>query len=311
VDETALRRILLFGGAGFVGGNLAAVALRGGWSVCVADQAAGLGLDGVDERKVDVSAPDSVDEVIGDFSPSAVVNMAAIASIDAAERDQELARKVNVEGARNVAQSCARRNLRHIFFSSDAVYSGSADAYSEQDTPDPVNYYGRTKAAAERAVLSTHRGAVIVRLSLVLGFPVVRGNSFLASLQGKLAAGHTVPCPLDEVRTPVDVITLSECVLELAQREVAGVFHIGGTESINRYDLAVMLARKMGLEEAGLVPFGPEARVVGRAPRHKNGVLSVAKAQRLLRTEMLDLDATIDRALRERITDERSARDSA
>lgn len=292
-----MRQLVLFGGAGFVGGNLAAIAVRRGWRVCVADLSVGFDNGGVEQQRVDITSTDEVDAVIGEHSPCAVVNMAAIANIDLAERERDLAWSVNVEGARNVAESCAERNLRCVLFSSDAVYNGRDKTYTEGDEPAPVNFYGKTKAAAEAAVLAAHPDAVVLRLSLVLGFPVVRGNSFLASLQAKLEAGQEVPCPVDELRTPVDVLTLSECVLELAEGRLAGVFHIGATASIDRYSLSKRLARRMGFGERLIVPLPVGEVRPGRAPRHKNGVLSVKKAQRLLSTEMPDLEHTIDRAL--------------
>ena len=297
-----MRKILLFGGGGFVGGNLAHVAMREGWNVCVADQTQELVSDAVGWRIVDITSEDAVDSVITDENPDAVVNVAAIANIDFAEREKELTWKVNVDGARNVAKCCAERGVRYVFFSSDAVFDGHGCSYAEENEPAPVNYYGVTKAEAEKAVLSACPEAVIARLSLVLGFPVNRGNSFFAGLHAKLNSGQEVPCPVDEVRTPVDVITLSECVLELAGSRLSGIFHIGATDHIGRYDLTRKLARRMGFDESLAVPVTSEKSAPGRAPRHKNGIISVSKAQRMLKTQLLTVDEGIDRAFRERIS---------
>ena len=124
------------------------------------------------------------------LQPDAVVNVAAIADIDFVEREQDLAHQVNVTGARNIADSCARRGIRYVFFSSDAVFDGEGGPYREEDAPNPVNYYGKTKLEAEQAVLTAHPAAAVIRISLVLGYPVTSGNSFFASLESKLAAGQ-------------------------------------------------------------------------------------------------------------------------
>jgi dTDP-4-dehydrorhamnose reductase len=232
--------------------------------------------------------------------PDAVVNVAAIADIDLAEQKKELAYKVNVDGARFVAQCCAARKAPYVFFSSDAVFDGERDGYGEEDVPRPVNYYGRTKLEAEQAVLGVYPSAAVIRISLVLGFPLASGNSFLAALYAKLKEGKTISAPTFEVRTPVDVSTLSECVLELCANGFAGIMHIGATDSISRYDLTRILARRMGCDEQRISPQNQPEVNPARAPRHKNGIIRIDKARRILKTRLLSTEAGIERAFQEK-----------
>jgi len=290
-------KLMIFGGSGFVGGNLARIAAQKGWAVCIADNRP---LLHAEWWSVNVTDKDMVEKAIEAVRPTAVVNVAAVADIDLAERERDLARRVNVEGARTLAESCARWGIRYVFFSSDAVFDGNGRQYTEADRPNPVNHYGYTKWQAEQAVLQACPQAAIVRLSLVLGFPVSGGNSFLASLESKLEQGRAVVAPVDEVRTPVDVITLCECVLELCESTFTGVMHIGATDSISRYDLSRKLARRMGYSEKLVEPQTSAGGLPGRAPRHKNGIISVALAQRLLATRLLSTDDGIKRAFSER-----------
>jgi len=291
------KKLLIFGGSGFVGGNLVLTACKQDWEVSIADNRP---IPQAEWWLVDILDKDMLDKVIEDVKPTAVVNVAAVADIDQAEREQELADKVNVEGARYIAESCAKRGIKLVFFSSDAVFDGQGGQYTEEDIPNPINHYGRTKAEAEKAVLQACPSAAIIRISLVLGFPVTTGNSFFANLESKLREGKEILCPLDEIRTPVDVTTLSECVLELCENDFSGLIHIGATDSINRYDLTRKAARRMGFDETLVKPqILPEASS-GRAPRHKNGIISVAKAQRILRTRLLSSEGGIKRAFSER-----------
>jgi dTDP-4-dehydrorhamnose reductase len=291
------KKLVIFGGSGFVGGNLAAIAQRQNWQVYIADFNPGVHGEWL---KVNIADRQAVDELLASVTPTAVVNVAAIADIDRAEREKDLAYQVNVLGARNIAESCARRAIRYVFFSSDAVFDGQATQYTEEDPPHPVNYYGQTKAEAEQAVLQACPGAAVIRISLVLGFPVVSGNAFFASLESKLKDGKPIPAPVYEIRTPVDVITLSEAVLELCENNFCGLLHIGATGSINRFDLSIILARRMGYP-ADLIQLqtAPEVKP-GRAPRHGNGIISVAKAQRVLQTKMLSTQESIQRAFNEK-----------
>ncbi len=293
-------RLIIFGGSGFVGGHLAATAIQQGWTVLVADTQHHPGLRAASWKHVDITNEEAVNQCIGETGPTAVVNVAALADIDRCQLEKELAWQINVSGARLVAQSCARYGIRHLVFSSDAVFNGRNGPYTETDQPDPLNYFGQTKAEAEKAILSIHLGAVLIRLSLVLGFPLTSGNSFLASLEEKLKLDQEIYCPVDEIRTPVDVHTLCQCVLELVSSSYVGLLHIGCTQSINRYELTRLVTQKMGYSTDLVRPQSSPAESPGRAPRHKNGILDVSRAQKLLNTRLPDLEGTIDQAIMDR-----------
>ena len=296
-----VKKILIFGGGGFVGGNLATIANQKGWEVTVADRTIKPGLDFAAWTSVNITNVLAVKEAINRINPDVVVNLAAMAAIDKAERERELTWTINVDGAKNVAECCAAGDIRHICFSSDAVFDGEGDSYTEDASPAPVNFYGLTKAESEKAALAAYPMSVVIRISLVLGFPVTGGNSFFAELAAKLKTGKKIPAPKDEFRTPVDVITLSECVLELAENDFSGIVHIGSTDSIARFFLTRKIVQKMGYDEDIVVI--PDSRTIqlNRAPRHKNGIIKVAKARNLLATKLLCVDEGIQRAFDDRI----------
>jgi dTDP-4-dehydrorhamnose reductase len=301
--DTMNRRLVLFGGGGFVGGNLALAALRQGWSVDIVDalELSGVpGAPGVGWHRADITDPGAVRALVAELRPDYAVDLAAVADVDRAEREQALAWAVNVEAARTIASACAGAGAAFLYFSSDAVFEGTAARYAEDDPPNPVNYYGRTKAEGEKAVRAAHPGPGIIRISLALGFPVTAGNSFLAGLEAGLKAGKEITAPRSEIRTPVDVYTLSSCVLELAAMRFAGTIHVGSTDSIDRASLARKAALLLGYPNARILadPGGPPKP--GRAPRHRNGIIAVDKARGLLRTPLLSVEQTIRRAIVER-----------
>jgi dTDP-4-dehydrorhamnose reductase len=294
-------RLLVFGGGGFVGGNLCALAVRDGWEVHVADAAVRDALPGATWHRIDITDPAGVAALTAAVRPDAVVDLAAIADIDRAERERDLARAVNVDAARSIAAAAATASAACVYFSSDAVFAGTAERYTEDDPRAPVNWYGQTKADGERAVREAHPSAAIVRISLVLGFPVTDGNSFLAGLEKKLAAGQAVPSPADEIRTPIDVLTLAAAVLELCRTRFAGTIHLGATDSVDRFTMSRRAAELLGFD-AALVTAQPPAAATGpaRAARHRRGVIGVEKARRLLATPMMDWQAGLRRAIETR-----------
>lgn len=295
------KKLMIFGGSGFVGGNMTKIAQKKGWKVYIADSFFRPGLDDVEWITVNITDKAAVAKAIEEVMPDAVVNVAAIADVDKAEQEKDLAWNVNVEGARNIAENCAKNKIKYVFFSSDAVFDGEGSGYTEEDQPKPVNYYGETKAEAEKAVLGAHPGAVVIRISLVIGLPVTGGNSFFGGLESKLKEGKEVLCPVNEVRTPIDVLTLCESVLELSENDYTGILHIGATDFINRFELTKKAAVMMGFDVNLVKLQSAEDVKPGRAPRHVNGIISVKKAQAVLKTKMLSVEQGIERAIKQRL----------
>jgi len=148
-------------------------------------------------------------------------------------------------GAANVALAAAAQRARLVHLSSDAVFAGRPEPYTEDDPPSPVHAYGASKAAAETAVAAVAPGAAIVRTSLIVG---------PGSPHERPGAGAGVFFT-DEIRCPVHVGDLAAAVLELAVGDHAGVLHVAGPTAVDRYRLAVLVARHHG-RDATRVPAG-------------------------------------------------------
>ena len=158
-----------------------------------------------------------------------------------------------------------------------------------------MNYYGETKYQAEKAIAEILPEAKIIRISLVLGFPLAGGNSFYLDLKNKLESGKDILCPLNEIRTPIDVTTLAGAVIELALNDYSGLLHIGATSSISRFELTCRVAELMGYDRSCVMKMD-DAEVAKRTPRHNNGILNVTYAGEILKTRMPTIDEAIQRA---------------
>ncbi len=291
-------RILIYGGSGFVGSNIAYSALQKGWEIFIAATGKIETLSSVPQELVNIIDFASVNIHIEKVKPDVVVNTAAIADIDFAEREKEIVYDTNVIGAVNIAKACEARKIKYIFFSSDAVFEGNANKYSENDELKPLNYYGFTKAEAEKQILEITPQSIIIRISLVLGFPLGKGNSFVAGLEKRLKANNTIFAATDIIRTPIDVHTLADVILELCQIDLQGILHIGCIEKVNRFELTKMLAKSLGFPTDKIINQEPSGKSSLKVPRHKNGILDVSKADKVLKTKMLSLDETIRNAVK-------------
>ncbi len=288
------RKLLLTGGGGFVGENIIRQT-DSEWEVHVIDQRKGeVERPDLHWHVADLLDGDALGRLFSEIEPDVVVHTAAMSDIDTCEANPELAKRVNVGVTETIAELCRAHEAKMIYFSTDSIFDGKQGGYTETDSPTPLNVYAQTKVAGERTVMSNVPYWVIVRPSLVMGLPVGDvGNSFMWKMIQSLKKGEPAAFPKGEIRTPVNVITLSRAVVELATRPISGHFHLSGNDSLSRFDMAVRICRKLGYPEELVVDKKPTI-ATGRAKRPANASLSNAKATKILKTPMVGLDAGID-----------------
>ena len=287
---TARNTLILTGAHGFVAGSVLAQS-RHQWQVHAVSRGEPLaGRDGLQWHTCDPQQPAQLAQLFHEARPQAVIHTAAAADIDFCQAHPEAARAANVEFTRTVVDLCADTGARLVFCSTDTIFDGEHAPYSEDATPGPVNFYAQTKVEAEQLVARLGSQAVIARLSLVVGLPLLgAGNSFLVRMIAALKDGKTVSVSEREVRTPVDVITLGRALLELAARNHHGIFHLAGSSRVSRFEMAQKIALCFGLPQSLVIPQDV-VNAPDRAPRPRDVSLNNGKASALLETPMRTLD---------------------
>jgi dTDP-4-dehydrorhamnose reductase len=294
-----MRRLAITGAGGFVAGSVIHQA-PGDWEIHALS-----GKDRLVSRKgliwhtLDLKQPEAIEKVLTSIGPDVVIHAAAVADIDLCERQPDLARTLNVTLTQTVADSCGRLGARLIYLSSDNVFDGERGNYTEADRPVAINEYARTKVAAEE-IAARVDSSVIVRVALVMGFgPLGGGNSFLERTVPMLRAGQTINVPSEEIRTPIDVLTLGQALWELSANSFQGPIHMAGNDALDRVMLTRRVAERFGYSP-GLVQSRPPTQIAGRAPRPRDVSLSNALARSVLETPMLGLSAALDQIVTSR-----------
>jgi dTDP-4-dehydrorhamnose reductase len=244
---------------------------------------------GVRRPEMDLLDASSIERVIGAFDPEAVILAAGLADPDFCEDHPGDAYAVNVDGARRAAEAARGRHFTH--FSTDHVFDGKAGPYAEDDRPDPINVYGRTKLESERIVRTVHPKSLVVRTSLVFA---PSGRSFFARL---LSARAPVPCWTDQFGTPTYGPNLAEAVAELVLSGRTGVLHLAGTDWMDRHAFALRVARRFGLDPGLFRPVSIR-EAPPRAPRPLRAGLRTDRARSELRTKLLSVDEALELAYR-------------
>ncbi|MDB5200596.1 MAG: sugar nucleotide-binding protein [Ferruginibacter sp.] len=196
-------------------------------------------------------------ELVDQVRPWAVINATGFVDIDAAETNPEDCLAVNFAAPVLLANICAKRNIGLLNFSSDQVFDGrKTSPYLEDDTTNPLNVYGRTKAMAERQLTTFHPGHLHVRTSAFFGPD--DAHNFVTQLLEKLARGEEVTVAGDEFISPTYVPDLVAACTNLLIDGESGIRHLTNGTAISWARLAKDMAQRYGMKKS-LV------RVVGSA----------------------------------------------
>ena len=281
VRELAMMRILVTGASGQLGSYLAWELHRGGavelvlWSRSTTSTRSGLEI-----RPVDLTDGLAVASALEEANPDVVIHAAAISSAERVRGAPEHAWAVNVEATRQLAAWCGDRGRRLIFTSTDMVFDGARAWYREDELPNPVLAYGRTKAAAEPLVLEIP-GGVVARISLLYGPSRSGQASFFDRALAGLRAGHPQTFFEDEFRTPLDYATAARILIRLAENQTSGIVHVAGRERVSRYELMQQSARALGIDPV-LVSANRRQDAVLAEPRPADLSLETSRLASLL-----------------------------
>ena len=291
------KRLLITGLNGFVAGS-AVMQAPNNWEVHgIARTAIPQLPDRITPYYFNLLEKEPLQTLFARIKPDIVIHTAAIASIDQCQLEPELAGKINIEITINIADLCKTYNSKLVFCSTDSVFNGLDGDYNESDLPDPINVYAETKISAEKIVIKSASRNVVARLALVMGVPVIgKGNSFLADMIQKMSNNEPVKFPSNEIRTPIDVITLGAALNELADNDFGGYIHLSGNTCLNRYQMGLYIADRLGFNREMILATNSNA-MQGRAPRAENVSMDNTLAKRILKTPMRSLEDGLELTL--------------
>jgi dTDP-4-dehydrorhamnose reductase len=222
---------------------------------------------------------------VADTRPEWVFCPAGLTFVDYCEDHPDEAARVNSDAPAALARAAAGIGAGFVFYSSDYVFDGSAGPYSEDDAPNPLSVYGRSKLQGERAVLRASPRSLVVRTTGVYG-PELQEKNFVYQLLRRLGASEPIRVPSDQVSTPTYNRDLAAASVALAEGEARGVYHVAGPQALDRHAFAVLAAGVFGLD-AALVMAARTADLGQRARRPLQGGLRVDRVMTALAPRLL------------------------
>ncbi len=202
---------------------------------------------GVDIDEMDITDFESVDRVITDANPDAVIHCAAWTAVDAAEDEdkKEKVRLVNVEGPRNIAKVCKKLDIKMIQISTDYVFDGQGERPWEPDDPTgPVSVYGLTKRDGEEAVKELLDKFFIVRIAWVFG---INGKNFVKTMLNVAKTHDTLTVVNDQWGSPTYTYDLARLLVDMIQTDKYGIYHATNEGFTNWYEFAVAIFKEAGV----------------------------------------------------------------
>jgi dTDP-4-dehydrorhamnose reductase len=267
-------RILVTGASGLLGLNLCLL-MQSNHEIVGVDRSK---LSNVPFRLIRADLLDAEVEhrILDSVQPDWLIHCAAQANIDACEADPGQAQVLNSDLPGELAATCAHQGIRMVHLSTDAVFDGTRDGnYTEEDVPNPLSVYARTKLDSERAVLSANPEVIVARVNF-FGWSLTGQRSLSEFFVNSLSAGQRVQGFTDVLFCPLFVADLAELLMKMLVKGLSGIYHVVGSESLTKYDFGVAIARKFGLDEQLISPVSVDESTL-MASRSHNLRLSIHK----------------------------------
>ncbi len=200
---------------------------------------------GTDIQDMDITDAASVEKVIEETAPDAVIHCAAYTAVDAAEDNEEICRRINADGTRNIAKVCKELDCKMIYISTDYVFGGQGERpWEPEDERDPQSVYGQTKYEGELAVQSLLDKYFIVRIAWVFG---INGKNFVKTMLNLSKNHDKLTVVNDQFGSPTYTYDLAKLLVDMVQTDKYGIYHATNEGICSWYEFACAIFQKAGI----------------------------------------------------------------
>lgn len=229
---------------------------------------------GVDIDEMDITDGEACRRVITEVAPDAVIHCAAYTAVDAAEDNEDLCRRVNADGTRNIALVCRDLDIKMVYISTDYVFDGQGTRpWEPDDARDPLNVYGVTKCEGEMAVEELVKKFFIVRIAWVFG---VNGKNFIKTMLRLGQERGAVSVVDDQIGSPTYTYDLARLLVDMTESEHYGRYHATNEGFCSWYEFACEIFKQAGMAEVKVTPVD-SSQFPAKAKRPMNSRMDKSK----------------------------------
>lgn len=199
--------------------------------------------------QLDITSKEQVKKTVADTAPDLIINCAAFTDVDGCETERVLSWKLNVDAVKHLIIAARPNNVKIVHFSTDYIFDGKNGPYDELATPNPVSFYGRSKLAAENALISSGIRYSIIRTMVLFGIGSKVKTNFATWLVNKLSAGERINIVDDQIGNSTIVDDLAYGTLKLIEAEKEGIYNIAGKDIESRLEFTYKLCDVFGYKK--------------------------------------------------------------
>lgn len=238
------------------------------------------------ETGVDITNPEDLEKRVKASDAPWVFHFAAYTNVQGAEKERDLreesaAWKVNVTATKHIATLCKELGKKLLYISTDYVFDGTKDEYSEDDAPNPQGFYAETKCRGEEAVRELGDSGVIVRIGNPYRANPKTKLDFVHKIKDRLTQNLPVAAPTDQVFVCTFIDDLAHAIDAIVKHNAGGIFHVPSKDAVVPYDVMKMIAKLYGLDESLVTGTTFAAFFAGRAPIPQKAALKHDKIDAL------------------------------
>ena len=227
---------------------------------------------------IDFSQEDHSISRIDEIHPDVVIHCAAMANLEECENNPSQAQYINAEIPGKLANYCKKNDVKFVHISTDAVFDGKNGNYSEQDQPNPLSIYAKSKLAGEYLVQEENEHAIIARVNF-FGWSITGKRSLGEFFYNNLKVQNPINGFIDVMFCPLYVSLLTDLILDMVDRQLSGLYHVVSSNSMSKYDFGCEIAEKFEFDPSVIHPISVDKSEL-IAERSKNLTLSTEKLTR-------------------------------
>ena len=240
---------------------------------------------------LDLTNQDKIIQLLQEIKPDRIIHLAAMTNVDLCETEKELATKINVKATEILAKQAAKQQAFFVYVSTDYVFDGINGMKKEDDSTNPLGFYGKSKLEGEFTLNKLASSWCIARTSTPFGIHSKK-KSFPLWVKENLEAKKEIPVLVDQFTSPTYVPNLSKMLIEVATRQITGVIHLSGATRISRYNLAELVADKLSLDKKFLIPTKMD-KMNWKSQRPKDSSLDVLLATQILNEKPQEIEHSL------------------
>jgi len=242
--------------------------------------------------KMDLLNHEMISNVMSEKKPDVVIHLGAMTAVDLCDAQQDNALKINSQATEILAKECSKINSFMVYVSTDYVFDGNTGMYEENDTTNPLGFYGKSKLLGEKSIQNFSSNWCIARTSTPFGLHPTK-KSFPIWVIENLQKQKQIDVLTDQFTSPTYVPSLSRMLIEISERHLTGIIHVAGASKISRYEMAKLISDKLGLDGKLLREISIND-IKWEAQRPKDSSLNVSKAISILNQKPQKIDYDVN-----------------